>query len=403
MASYIDDNMLIEKVQEEFKDKEGKMELEDIDKLSNIVTNINREERIFTDLPEQLTILAYNILYIQIYYRILCKSIIYTEDIAILIVNNSISHTDLIIDIIKEVAEELNNEDKKKAFYDLMGDNHIIIAEVYILRRKFFDYSINILCEKENIPEVDDTVTPDDAMVKLCELTKNSKEYSRLQRVLDILMKHGNSLIIPDANGIEQSNINNLGICYDDIYSLQLFKRAGMGYFLNSNEFLKESIYGSIYIKTKYNEPPFKYSITNLYNTLFRMSINRDVQSTELYKNENINKIKEHLNKLQKRKKIGIINEIKESKILKDIENHKYFNIKGFKNNVINNYLKSVEYNTSIIINGIIKHKFKNTLNFIIIPIAIILLLVIITVFLLYFAIINETITQNFNNSFFYI
>ncbi|KAI5167622.1 hypothetical protein NEIRO03_2152 [Nematocida sp. AWRm78] len=403
MARYIDDNMLIEKVQEGFKDKEGKMELEDIDKLSNIVTNINREERIFTDLPEQLTILAYNILYIQIYYRILCKSIIYTEDIAISIINNSISHTDLIIDIIKEVAEELNNEDKKQAFYDLMGDNHIIIAEVYILRRKFFDYSIDTLCEKENIPELDDTVTPDDAMVKLCELTKNSKEYSRLQRVLDILMKHGNNLIIPDENGIEQSNINNLDICYDDIYSLQLFKRAGMGYFLNSNEFLKESIYGSIYIKTKYNEPPFKYSITNLYNTLFRMSINRDVQSTELYKNENINKIKEHLNKLQKTKKIDIINEIKESKILKDIENHKYFNIKGFKNNVINNYLKPVEYNTSIIINGIIKHKFKNTLNFIIIPIVIILLLVIITVFLLYFAIINETITQNFNNSFFYI
>ncbi|KAI5156355.1 hypothetical protein NEPAR06_2162 [Nematocida parisii] len=402
MASYIDDNVLMEKVHEEFKDRNGKMELEDIDKLSNIITDINREERIFTDLPEPLSILAYNILYIQMYYRILCKSIIYTDDIAISIVNNSISHTELIIDVIKEAAEGLNSEDKKQAFYDLMGGNHIIIAEVYILRRKFFDYSINRLCEQENISELDDTVTPDNAMVKLCELTKNSKEHSRLQRVLDILMKHGNNLIIPDNDEVEQSNVNNLGISYDDIYSLQLFKRAGMEYFLNSNEFLNKSIYGSIYIKTEHNEPPFKYFITNLYNSIFRMSINRDVHSTESYKNKSINKIKEYLSKLQKKKKIGIINELKESKILKNIESHKYFNIKGFKNNVINNYLKPVEYNTSIIINGIVKHKFKKTLNCIVVPIVIILLLVIGTVFLLYFATVNKTITRNnFNNSLF--
>ncbi|OAG30918.1 hypothetical protein NEIG_00402 [Nematocida sp. ERTm5] len=217
MKKYIiDENELKTELQKEFNGKEEEMKREDIYKIYKIILGVTRNNPIFKNLPESLTRLAYNILYIQIYNRIINYAY---GNSTISEIKNSITQTYAIIDIIKEAAKQLDSESKKQAFYRLIGNNHIIIASVYRHKKNFYDSFINILREKAGIPELDGKITSKDAIIKLFELTESEK-YSRLQRVLDILMKHGDNLIITDNNGVEHSNIDNLGICNDDIYSL---------------------------------------------------------------------------------------------------------------------------------------------------------------------------------------
>ncbi|KAI5126502.1 hypothetical protein NEPAR04_2446 [Nematocida parisii] len=80
MASHIDVNTLRTKLQNELKGKKGKIDEEDNNKLYNIIAEINREEVIFTELPEPLANLAYNILYRQVIQRAMAKDFVYTED-----------------------------------------------------------------------------------------------------------------------------------------------------------------------------------------------------------------------------------------------------------------------------------------------------------------------------------
>ncbi|EIJ92494.1 uncharacterized protein NEPG_02644, partial [Nematocida parisii ERTm1] len=89
------------------------------------------------------------------------------------------------------------------------------MACVYISRKKFFDPSINVLCEKAGLQELDDKMTSEGTFGKLCELTE-SGECSRLQRALDILAKHGDNLAIVDRGMIKPLNASSLEITDDD-------------------------------------------------------------------------------------------------------------------------------------------------------------------------------------------
>ncbi|KAI5186468.1 hypothetical protein NEIRO03_2298, partial [Nematocida sp. AWRm78] len=254
MASYIDGDRLKTEIQREFKDNEEYITKEGINKIYQIITEIIRNQEIFTEIPEPLEHLAYNLLYIQIYNRIIYRNINYNG--IIYIITSCINHIDIVIGILMDVAEDLNNTDKKQAFYRLIGNNHRIMICAYKYRSIFYDSSINILCKSINIPELYEEITSEDAMVKLCELT-SSGECSRLQNALNILMKYGDNLTIPDKNGAEHSNIDNLGICDDDIYSLYLLTRTDKYDSIQFMEFFKDSIYNLIYIKD-YDDPTLK-------------------------------------------------------------------------------------------------------------------------------------------------
>ncbi|KAI5156087.1 hypothetical protein NEPAR06_2125 [Nematocida parisii] len=84
MASYIDENRLKTEVHREFKDNEEYITKEGINKIYQIITEIIRKQDIFTELPEPLEHLAYNLLYIQIYNRIIYRSINYNGIISII-------------------------------------------------------------------------------------------------------------------------------------------------------------------------------------------------------------------------------------------------------------------------------------------------------------------------------
>ncbi|KAI5167916.1 hypothetical protein NEIRO03_2365 [Nematocida sp. AWRm78] len=351
MVSYIDEQKVKEKLHKRLLNKQGSIILKDIDKLFNIITEINKERRIFTELPDTLSNLAYNILYIQIAYRIIFKK--YNEDYIISEIKESTKHIDIIMDIIMKVAEELDSEYKKQAFYKLMGNNHIIMGEVYKARSTFYDYSIDILCESINIPELYDKMTSDDIMIKLCELTE-SGECSRLQKALDILIKHGNNLTITDKI-IEQSNAHKLGISNDDINSLYLLTKLHKWTNSDFNIFIGQSVYKSIYNEidnSEYDSDNYtseSQSLYNLYVIVFNMAILKDIPDTESYINENMNGIKKLINELKHKRRMRICHEITESRIFNDIMEYstsiksEHFNIDSFKNNVINNYLKYTE------------------------------------------------------------
>ncbi|KAI5127420.1 hypothetical protein NEPAR04_0899 [Nematocida parisii] len=341
MEGYIDEEILKAELQKEFSEKEGELEKGDIYKIYKILMDINRTTPIFKDLPEPLTNLAYNIFYKQIYNRnIECD---YNEDTAISAIKDSIAQIYAIIDVIKEGAEALESEDQKKAFYKLMENNHMIMAAVYRNRKNFYDSSINILREKAGISELDEEITSKDAIIKLCELTE-SKKCSRLQRVLNILMKHDDNLTITDENGIEQSNICDLRLTNDDIYSLQLLARTKDSDFFNFTHcIIHNLIYESIYVQD--NDKDLHNSIWELYYTIYKMFIMRNGFSLD--KDNNKDTIKTCLDQLKNMKNIVVgrtehgISRL--NRYITETLNHTDFNIDKFRTNLLKGYLKSIK------------------------------------------------------------
>ncbi|KAI5169649.1 hypothetical protein NEIRO03_2685, partial [Nematocida sp. AWRm78] len=194
------------------------------------------------------------------------------------------------------------------------------------------------------IPKLDDKMTSNDAIIKLCKLTK-SKECSRLQRALDILIKHGRNINIKYENGKKQSNTTELEISKDDIYSLQLLKISYLHYIIYFNEFLKESVYKSIYIQTKNNENYFNFSIYALYKlvTIEDTSAYGNKRKTEPYITQTKNEIKKYLSEIKNMKSMSIRDIVKESYILEYLITRNSITINEFTNNVLQNYLKSTE------------------------------------------------------------
>ncbi|OAG33633.1 hypothetical protein NEIG_01506 [Nematocida sp. ERTm5] len=256
----------------------------------------------------------------------------------------SSKQTSMIIDIIKEVAEELDSENKKEAFYRLMENNHIIMANIFMIRKEFYTISIDILCNSISMPKLDAKITAKDAMIKLCKLTQ-SRKCSRLQRALDILVKHGSNLIIKNENGIDQSNASKLGITNDDIYSLRLLTEISKWNRQELSEFLIYSIYGSIFSCTKNNIPTNPcFPIYNLYVTVFDMAIyiNKNEINIEEYKKIAKEKIKEALDDLKAIKSLSISNTVLDSKIYNDIEKTNNFNVQMFIANLIPYYVAPI-------------------------------------------------------------
>ncbi|EIJ87854.1 hypothetical protein NEQG_01926 [Nematocida parisii ERTm3] len=383
MTYNIDTDTLRKQVQNKFS-KQGKMKEEDINTLYDIVTEINKEKGIFIDLPEPLERLAYNLLYIQIYNRIIYDGIEYNEDIIITDkIIESIKNADTIIDIIKEAAGELHSEDKKEAFYRLMGNNPIIMAGVYILRKEFFDSSINVLCKSINIQELDDKMTSEGAFNKLCELTE-SGECSRLQRALDILVKHGDNLTIVDVGDDEtkHSNASSLEITDDDIKSLQLLTRIDMWRAAEFSKFLNDSIYDPIINKIKQHGTwhPI-YSICDLYGSVYNTSMYKNQMNTES-KAKFKNALKGNLNDLNDSESVCNIISITDFSSMFNNITRNGLTADKFKNNVVKKYLESIEPIISII-NGTaasFKHKFKRVLSILII-IFIIIFIIIMSIF----------------------
>ncbi|EIJ88113.1 hypothetical protein NEPAR06_2300 [Nematocida parisii] len=396
MANYIIDEIKIRaELQKEFKNKNGKMNYADTDKLFIIIAGINKEKRIFTEVAEPLANLAYNILYKQLFGRIIY--IYYNEEDIISKLHEALRHIDLFVDIIKELADELDSDEKKEAFYRIIGNSYLLMAEGYIFRKELLDSAINTLCEKEEILKLNDEVTSTYAIAKLCELTE-SKECSRFKRALDILVKHGDNLIITDKNGEKQSNISNLEITKDDIYSLQLLTKTESYDIRNLIYFLDGSICKSMYnlgfirlfllysnLVIKMDKNDIYFYICRLYVNIFNMFIrsNQNILNIESYKQKHKNIFKSYLNQIFKKRieDIDIGNE--KLSIFNTIKNHQYINMEDIKNNLLKKHFESIESDIATIGPFTFRSKGPSYLK-IIAVILIIISIIILSIFLLY-------------------
>ncbi|KAI5167495.1 hypothetical protein NEIRO02_2008 [Nematocida sp. AWRm79] len=382
------ESMLRERIKEEFiNNNKEEIELESKYEIMNIIVDINRNNEIFIDLPVPLRKLAYNMIFIEVFKRTEV-GYRYTYNDILTVINDSINYIGLIMNIIINIAEDLEDNHKKEAFYRVMGNNHMIIAAVYQCRNDFFCNTIDKLCEIHKIKKLDYKLYSDDALIGLFEPNKY-KKCSRLQRALDILMKHGDNLIIRDEKGIEQSNARKLGISNDDIKSLQLLRRVYQEDIFS----IISVIYDSIHIKNK-NENE-TVSIFWLYLFILNLSTSMDIKEDIIShkSTKTVDVIKRYLKNMENIENTLIIKDSNAWNRLKNIENDLKFDLKEFKNNVIQDYLKPVE-SKMLIINGTVNAKIRKVFKNIM-PIILIILIVMGTIFLLYSTEVNRIVTNN--------
>ncbi|KAI5127002.1 hypothetical protein NEPAR04_0530 [Nematocida parisii] len=274
------------------------------------------------------------------------KKSIYNEDDIISKINMSVNHVKMVINIIIEEGNRLKSMEKEAYYYNLMKSNHLIAADIYRVRHKFFCDAIDKLCNHFKIKKLDDEMSSNDALISLFELTE-SKESSRLQSALNLIMNHSDKLAIEDKNGLEQSNSPILEISDEDIRSLQLLRKVKCGDIID----LLDIIYESICIKnqegTKTNSLYF-----GLYIPLYDMFLSEeDIKDIELYKKKNTEKIQNVLSILQNIKSMTIRDSNLWWNNLKAINKHPKFNLEKFKNNVVQKYLEAAEDKKPIVNN----------------------------------------------------
>ncbi|EIJ88053.1 hypothetical protein NEPAR06_1001 [Nematocida parisii] len=357
------------------------------DKVTNIIVDINRNNEIFIDIPVPLRKLAYNMIFIEVFKRTE-MGYRYTYNDILTVIKDSINYIGIIMNIIINIAEDLQDNYKKEVFYRVMGNNHMIIAAVYQHRNDFFCDTIDKLCEIHKIKKLDYKLYSDDALIGLFESNKY-KKCSRLKRALDILMKYGDNLIIRDNNGNEKSNARKLGISNDDIKSLQLLRRVHQEDVFS----IISVVYDSIHIKNKnWNET---VSIFWLYLFMLKLSIFMDIKEDILShkSTKTVDIIKQYLKNMENVENTLIIKNSNAWNRFKSIENDFKINPEEFKNNVIQDYLKRVK-SKMLILNGTVNAKIRKVFKNIML-IILIILMVMGTIFLLYPIEVNRVLTNN--------
>ncbi|KAI5129848.1 hypothetical protein NEPAR08_2205 [Nematocida parisii] len=321
----------------------GDYEYREIKTLNRIVMDmlarINDEVKIFSGIPEQLVSLANNSLLLQVYQR---TDLIYSEDAVVSVVGTSINYIKAVIDKLVAIADNLQDNDKKEALYNLIGGSHLFMA--YFLcnyRKQFFTENVNTLCELHGIPKLNEKTTSNYALVSLFELTE-SKKCSKLQRALDIIMKHGNDLFTIDETGLKTSNASKLGISNDDIKALQLLTRVEYDSVYN----LMWIAYRSISIENKNTGQ--KMSFDSLYDLIFGIFTNYSIKDIELYKENKNCKFNEFMNAILN---IGSINILYSGvpNNFHDIFKPNLTTFSKFENNVIHMYAETEKEKFSII------------------------------------------------------
>ncbi|OAG32958.1 hypothetical protein NEIG_01531 [Nematocida sp. ERTm5] len=225
MVGHIHEKDLIDKIENAFIDKEGEIGQDEIDKLFNILEEIDCKRKIFISATNYLVNITYNIFYIKLFDKFIGTPISNYKKTVMDVVNKSIESTRLIINNVLKTGEEMENNSHRKKFYSSIGNNWIIAIAAYKIRKNLFSSIIDTLAEKEGIPKLNEKMSEEEVRSKLDQLIE-SKKCSRLHRAANILMKNGDNITIRDQNEIVKPNSSELCISKDDIYSMQLFIRA---------------------------------------------------------------------------------------------------------------------------------------------------------------------------------
>ncbi|KAI5154889.1 hypothetical protein NEPAR06_1356 [Nematocida parisii] len=262
-------------------------------------------------------------LYVNKTYDILIKSIF--DDI----IKNIKIRASIVWNTINHVTED---DRQRTGWHTIMNNNHLNVVHNYLPWKDFLYNTLDEFSTKQSIKKPTEAIYSADVIKRLFELTE-SKECSRLQRVLDILEQHGKEIVTINESGNEESNMKKLGLEPDDIYSLQLFTRANP-YEIDQ---VIADMYGMISIQDQddVEHNVLKDIITlSLFNDTTTGHINKKIKTF-------IKNLKESMNTFKTAKTIIISKE--SSQTISDICSRYECDPMEFKNNVAKKYLESLK------------------------------------------------------------
>ncbi|EIJ89574.1 hypothetical protein NEQG_00344 [Nematocida parisii ERTm3] len=349
--SYSEDKLRI-KLQTELFSSTGKVipGLKDI--LIRILSDMNKQEPLFETKYAPLNNLAYNSLVLQILNSVNENSP-YDENCIIAIVNKSIKNTKIIMNTIIDPNNHLSDYKKKHAYYDIMNNNHLVAAQVYKKRQNFFCHTINKLCALHNIYVLPDVILSSDALANLFEIV-HSIDIPRIQRALEVILKHGDSLITINENGEEKSNIIELGLNNGDIYSLHLLTRVDT----NDIHWLINIAYDSIFVESssKHNNKYFSSLYYLLYFPIWQMCIKTETDHILSYIHKEVNNFQRSLDIFKGMKSL-VIYDARVQFNINSIWKSPNFTFDTFKNNLVLKHTSSIIDKISVIANRPISTK----------------------------------------------
>ncbi|OAG33246.1 hypothetical protein NEIG_00996 [Nematocida sp. ERTm5] len=241
-----------------------------------------------------------------------------------------IQNTELLMDNIQKAADmKIESASEKAAYYDMVNENHIITALAYSYRPNFLYNIVRTIDSKR----IDARLINTDCPAILDSLFEIVPKFgcSRLQRVLDILLQHGDNLSMLNQN--TEENMKKLGLSLDDIYSLQLYTRAQQFDRFN----LIREIYNSIVIQDINGHQYNFIDILPNPRHLQRLTSEKLLSNSD----ECINQLISELNILLTTERLSI-----NDYVLKSITNTlegSNVDINKFKSNVMKTYLESIK------------------------------------------------------------
>ncbi|EIJ93309.1 uncharacterized protein NEPG_01651 [Nematocida parisii ERTm1] len=211
-----------------------------VTKVICLIFDLYKREILFQDKFKYLNNLAYNTFMIMISRNIKDDQILTAEAVNDAI-RKSIEETEIIMSAIEEAGNEMKDAKQRKAYYNLMNNNHLSIMLQY---SHIHDYILKDLKDAVNAynPTFLSQLTPQEAEEALLKCSILSKT-TRLQKVLNILIKHGGNLSGNNDNGEVIANFSSLHLTSDEIYSLQLFLSTGYDNLFYPIQTMEKSIF----------------------------------------------------------------------------------------------------------------------------------------------------------------
>ncbi|KAI5146365.1 hypothetical protein NEPAR07_2325 [Nematocida parisii] len=211
-----------------------------VTKVICLIFDLYKREILFQDKFKYLNNLAYNTFMIMISRNIKDDQILTAEAVNDAI-RKSIEETEIIMSAIEEAGNEMKDAKQRKAYYNLMNNNHLSIMLQY---SHIHDYILKDLKDAVNAynPTFLSQLTPQEAEEALLKCSILSKT-TRLQKVLNILIKHGGNLSGHNDNGEVIANFSSLHLTSDEIYSLQLFLSTGYDNLFYPIQAMEKSIF----------------------------------------------------------------------------------------------------------------------------------------------------------------
>ncbi|KAI5186638.1 hypothetical protein NEIRO03_2337 [Nematocida sp. AWRm78] len=283
------------------------------------------------EINNRLNDLTYNMQNLLIFSRI-DEDTRYIENDLIAMINSSIKTAKHIVEDILNASTIITDEEMKMEYYNMMNSNYLIGMEVYKNRHDFFYKIIRQIAISQDVKPLG-VKRKSSAVLNSLIMPTESKDCSRLQRAWDIITMHGEALAILSQEGMEESNMDKLGLSKDDIYSLYLFTKADFNSVMSTSELM----YNLVSIE---DSSKSVHSLTNfVHKEIVKLLLSNS--GNNLSERKRRNTLKSRLKDILGLKRVFIMNGYQDA--INNVCNKYGIDISNFEANVVQKYLEAVK------------------------------------------------------------